>query len=157
MKDLETTVRIHPFFQGMKASHLALLCKGATEMRFDKNAVLFNQGQPANRFFLIEQGTVALEAHDPCGCASFVQVLGKGEAFGWSWLFQPFTWNLTARANEPVTAIAFDGAHLLACAEENHEFGYDLMKRVSQVLIHRLQATRNRLIEAEKAELVPVS
>lgn len=157
MKDFETIVRTHPFFHGMKASHLALLSKGAMELRFGKDQVIFTQGEPANRFFLIQEGIVALEAHEPCGCTSLVQVLGAGDVVGWSWLFQPFTWNLSARAIEPVTVIALDGAHLLACAEESHEFGYELMKRVSQVLIHRLQATRHRLLEAESAELLPTS
>lgn len=157
MKDLEKIVCCHPFFHGLKASHLALLTRGATELRFDKDQVLFTQGQPANRFYLIQEGIVALEAHDPCGCTALVQVLGSGEVIGWSWLFQPFTWNLTARAIEPVRVIALDGAHLLACAEENHDFGYELMKRVAQVLIHRLQATRHRLVEAESAEIVSAS
>lgn len=157
MKDLETIVRTHPFFQGMKAAHLALVSKGARELHFEKGEVIFNQGEPANQFYLIQHGIVALEAHEPCSCASLVQVLGKGDVLGWSWLFQPFNWNLRARAIEPVSVISLDAAHLLACAEENREFGYELMKRVVQVLIHRLQAARHRLIEAETADAVGVA
>lgn len=157
MKDVEAIVRTHPFFQGMKASHLALISKGAAELRFERDQTLFTQGQPANRFFLIQEGIVALEAHEPGGCTSLVQVVGAGDVIGWSWLFQPFTWNLTGRALEPVKAVALDGANLLACAEENHDFGFELMKRVAQVLIHRLQATRHRLIEAEAAQTMSAS
>jgi hypothetical protein len=36
--------------------------------------------------------------------------------------------------------------HLLVTAERNHDFGYELMKRVAQVVIHRLQATRKTLL-----------
>ena len=75
-----------------------------------------------------------------------VQTIGAGEALGWSWLFPPFVWHFQARALEPTKAIAFNGAHLLVACEENHDLGYDLMKRVSQVLIQRLQATRKKLV-----------
>jgi hypothetical protein len=65
---------------------------------------------------------------------------------GWSWLFPPFSWHFQARAIEPTTVISLNGAHLLVSAESNHEFGYELMKRVAQVVIRRLQITRKQLI-----------
>jgi hypothetical protein len=34
-------------------------------------------------------------------------------------------------------------------AERNHEFGFELMKRVAQVVIHRLQATREQLLSTQ--------
>ena len=69
-----------------------------------------------------------------------------GDVLGWSWLFPPFSWNFQARAIEPTSAIVLSGAHLLVTAEGNHDFGYELMKRVAQVVIHRLQATRKQLL-----------
>jgi hypothetical protein len=68
---------------------------------------------------------------------------------GWSWLFSPFVWHLQGRAIEPTIAVVLDGGHLLVVAERNHEFGYELMKRVSQVVIHRLQAARRQLLSAQ--------
>jgi CRP-like cAMP-binding protein len=52
-----------------------------------------------------------------------------------------------ARVLEPTEAIFLDGASLLIVAEEDPEFGYELTKRMAQVLIERLQATRNLLLE----------
>ena len=66
---------------------------------------------------------------------------------GWSWLFPPFVWHFRARALDPTTVIVLDGAHLLVACHQNHEFGYELMKRVGQVVIERLQATRKQLLE----------
>ena len=63
-----------------------------------------------------------------------------------SWLFPPFVWHFQARALEPTETIVLDGAHLLVAAERNGNLGYELMKRVAQVLIHRLQATRKQLL-----------
>jgi hypothetical protein len=78
-----------------------------------------------------------------------VQILGPGDVLGWSWLFPPFTWHFRALALEPTNAIVLDGAHLLVTAERNRDFGYELMKRVAQVVIHRLQATRKQLVDRQ--------
>jgi CRP-like cAMP-binding protein len=146
MKNLNEAITKHAFFQGMKPEHLALLAEGAKPTNFNVGDVLFREGDPANQFFLIESGKLALEAHDPANGTTLVQTLGAGHVVGWSWLFPPFTWHFRARAIEPTNAIVLSGAHLLVAAERNHDFGYELMKRVAQVLIHRLQATRKQLL-----------
>jgi CRP-like cAMP-binding protein len=138
----------------MKSEHLARLTKHAAERTFEAGDVLFREGEPANQFYLIERGCVALEAHEPGDGTILVQNVGAGDVLGWSWLFPPFAWHFQARAVEPTSAIVLNGAHLLIAAEEDHEFGYELMKRVAQIVIHRLQSTRSQLLAfmlAEKA------
>ena len=54
-----------------------------------------------------------------------------------------------ARAIEPTTVVVLDGAHMLAAAERNPDFGYDLMKRVAQLAVQRLQAARRQLVSLE--------
>jgi len=151
MKALNDAITGHEFFHGMKPAHLALLTEGATVAQFGANEMLFRAGEPAGTFHLIESGRIALEAHEPADGTTRVQTLGAGDVLGWSWLFPPFVWNLQARAIEPAQVIVLNGAHLLIAAERDHEFGYELMKRVAQVVIHRLQATRGRLL-AEQIE-----
>jgi CRP-like cAMP-binding protein len=146
MKALNEAITQHAFFHGMKSEHLALLTDGAKAVQFKAGEVLFREGEPANQFYLIESGKIALEAHEPANGTTVVQTLGAGDVLGWSWLFPPFVWHFQARAIEPTNAIVLSGAHLLVTAERNHEFGYELMKRVAQVVIHRLQATRKQLL-----------
>ena len=143
---LQFRVSDHPFFSTMKPEHLKIIETGATEADFAPDQMLFREGEPATKFYLIESGRIALEAHDPANGTALVQYLGPGDVLGWSWLFPPFVWHFQARAVEPVKAIVLDGAHLLIAAERHHVFGYELMKRVAQVLIHRLQATRKQLL-----------
>ena len=136
----------HPFFKGMKPEHLALVLAGATCASIKAGQVLFRQGEPASRFYLLQRGRVLLEARAAAHRGAEIQTLGAGEVLGWSWLFAPFVWQFQARALEPGEALVLDGAHLLVEAERNHEFGFELMKRVAQVVIHRLQATREQLL-----------
>ena len=67
---------------------------------------------------------------------------------GWSWLFPPYYWHFDARALEPTTAIFFYGTRLREQCEQDHDFGYEIMKRMTQVVIQRLQATRKQLLKA---------
>lgn len=146
---LESVVVSHPFFQGMKPEHLEVIAGCATEATFKPEETLFREGEPANKFYLIQSGRIALEAHELADGTVFVQNLGAGDALGWSWLFPPFVWHFQARALEPTRAVVLDGAHLLVAAERNPGFGYELMKRVAQVVVQRLQATRKQLLRQQ--------
>jgi CRP-like cAMP-binding protein len=149
MNALRDIIARHPFFFGMAPEHLDIVVSGAREARFKPDEVLFRESEPANRFYLIEGGRVAVEAHLPADGSFHIQTLGPGDVLGWSWLFPPFVWHFQARALEPTRSVVLNGAHLLVKAEQNKAFGYELMKRVAQVVIRRLQATRKELLDAE--------
>lgn len=146
---IENVIRQHSFFKGMKPAYLTILTKGAKEMSYEAGQTLFEEGEPANRLFLVQSGEIVIEAHEPGDGAAVIEALREGDVLGWSWLLPPFTWHLRARAIEPSTVIVLDGAHLLVAAEENHSFGYDLMKRVAQLAVRRMQATRRQLVALE--------
>ena len=154
MRHLKDVVAKHPFFLGMDDEHLDILLEGAVEATFKPEQYLFHEGAPANQFFLIESGLIALEAHEPADGTVILQHLGPGEVLGWSWLFQPFSCHFRARATEPTKVIILNGGHLLAAAERDPEFGFRLMKRIAQLVIRRLMATRAHLLK-EHFQTVP--
>jgi len=148
MATLPESITKHPFFDGMKSDHLSVLVEGAKDVQFRPGDVLFREGEPASHFYLIQTGKIIVESRKPGGSA-VVQTLTAGEVLGWSWLFPPFCWHFQAKAVAPSQVIMLSGAHLLAAAERDHDFGYELMKRVSQLVISRLQATRKLLLELQ--------
>jgi len=90
---------------------------------------------------------VSLETFVPGQGNVPVQTVGPNEPLGWSWLFPPFRWHFTARTIEPCEIVSFSAASLREMADEDQQFGYALLRRVSQVMLGRLQATRLKLIE----------
>lgn len=148
MKHPTAILAEHPFLRTMKAEHIAMLGEGASEKTFEPGQLVFRQGDPANRFYLIVDGKIALESHTPGDGEIPLQTLGSGEVLGWSWLFAPFVWHFQARALERTTAIVLDGGHLLVACDRDKEFGFELMRRVTQVVIRRLQTARDRLVQA---------
>ena len=146
---LEDTINRHPFVAGLKPEHLQVLADNAMMMHYEPGEIIFREGDPANRFYLICHGRVALESHQMDSEPVVVQEIGPGDVLGWSWLFPPYYWHFDARATEPTEAIFFYGTRLRQNCEEDHDLGYQLMKRTASVVIQRLQAARKRLLSAK--------
>ena len=147
MQTLESIIAELPLLNGLSSKHLQTLADNAMQSHFDTGELIFREGDPANRFYLIQQGQVALESSPKDRPAVRIQIVGAGDVLGWSWLFPPYYWHFDARALEPTSAIFFYGTRLREECEKVHDLGYELMKRMAGVMLQRLQATRLRLIE----------
>jgi CRP/FNR family cyclic AMP-dependent transcriptional regulator len=134
----------HPFLTGLSEHHLGTLAGCAMASHFKAGEQIFREGDPANRFYLIKSGQVALETRSERGIAP-VQTIGAGDVLGWSWLFPPYYWHFDARAIEPTEAVFLYGTRLREFCEEDHDLGYELMKRTANVVITRLMAARREL------------
>jgi len=151
---LEEQIAAHPLLRGIKPQHVKVLAACAMPARFKEGELIFREGDPANRFSLLEEGKVSLEFNAKDEASVTIQTIGVGEVLGWSWLFPPYYWHFDARALEPVKAIFFYGTWLREYCEQDHDLGYELMKRMAEVVIRRLQATRQQLLDARR--LLPI-
>jgi CRP-like cAMP-binding protein len=147
MEGLERIVREHPFFAGLGDDFLALVSGCAKNVRFEAGEYLFHEGEPADQFYLLRQGRVALELTAPGRGALTFQTLSTGEIVGVSWLIPPYRWGYDAKALELTRAISMDGACLRRKCEADHDLGYDLMKRFMPVVIQRLHATQLQMLD----------
>jgi CRP-like cAMP-binding protein len=150
-QELEARVELHPFLVGLRSHHLKILRDCAMATRFAAGEYLFCQGDFANRFYLIETGKVVLEALDERGQPVVIEEVGPGKLVGWSWLFPPYIWHFDARAVEPTTALFFYGTILREYCAKDPSLGFELFKRMSQVMLERLQAARARLLTSRSA------
>jgi CRP-like cAMP-binding protein len=146
---LEADVAAHPFLIGMSANHIRLLADCAMRSHFEAGHVIFRESETANRFYLIEHGKVALES-STLGEAIRIEEIGDGDLLGWSWLFPPYAWHFTARALEDTTAIFFYGTVLREYSEKDHSLGFELFKRMSVVMLRRLQAARQKVLNVHQ-------
>lgn len=144
---LEELIASAPIFAGLAPEHLALIAGCAGNERFAVGERLFEEGGAAERFFLIREGAVALEIDAPGRGPLIIETLHEGDVVGWSWLFEPYRWQFSARATVPVAAVGFDGACLRGKCDTDHELGYQLMRRFAASVIDRLQATRLQLLD----------
>jgi len=96
--------------------------------------------------------TVA-EANQPGHGTIRIQTIGSGDALGWSWLFPPHIWRFSARAVEPTRAIFFYGTWLRAQFEQHPGLADELMRRMAQLVVERLQATQLQLVEISEVAM----
>lgn len=142
MKTVEDLIRQHPFVQGLDDGTIALIAGCAKNTTVKPSEYLFREGGPADYFYLIRHGTVALEMYVPNkGSLTFLTVK-SGEILGANWLFPPYRWSFDARAVELTRALAFDAECLRAKCESDHHVGYELMKRFVPPLVQRLEMAR---------------
>jgi CRP/FNR family transcriptional regulator, cyclic AMP receptor protein len=147
MQTLEAILAGHPFFEGFEARYMQLMTGCASNVRFAAGTYIFHEGEPATHFYLVREGKVALEAFAAQRGPITIETLEAGEVLGWSWLFPPYRWHFDARVVEPTRAIALDGVCLRSKGEADHDLGYELVKRVAQIMMQRLQATRLQLLD----------
>ena len=144
---LDADVAAHPFLISRNKHHLRLLADCPVRVAFEVDQIIFREGETANRFYLIERGEVVLESTTAAGEVIVIDTIGNGDLLGWSWLFSPYVWRFTARATKPTTAIFFYGTVLREYCEKDHTLGYELLKRMSEVMTRRLQSARGKLLE----------
>ena len=143
---IENLVMVHPFLAGMSAHHIKLLSGCAAFRPFGEGEIIFRAGEPANGFYLIEHGIVALEGSVFEHGTITTETLSAGEPLGWSWLFPPYLWHFDARATEPTTAICLSGTLLRQHRDEDLMLSHELFKRMSEVMVRRLQIARKKLL-----------
>ena len=146
---LEKILDEHPFFRGMKQHHLQAIVESATVVRFEAGDVIFEEGDPAHRFYLIRTGRVALQLVSYRTDPLTLLTIEEGHIIGWSWLFPPYRWKFTAKALSVTRAISLDGSILRARCDEDHDLGYELMKRFARIIDNRVEALSTHVVEVE--------
>ena len=144
METLEPILKKHPFFKDLPQKHLDFIVGCASNIRFKKSEIILREEEPADKFYLIRQGKVAIYIAKPSSIT--IQTIHEGDILGWSWLIPPHRHRFSARAAEDTRAIALDGKCLRGKCETNHELGYELLKRLVSVFAQRLEATRLQLL-----------
>ena len=140
------TLQKHPFVAGFTPEHTAKLAALGKPVRFEPGQTIFREGDLYSVFYLINEGMVALELEVP-GHTLRVQTLYAGDELDWSAVLPQAGKHFQARALAPTTALAFEGAQLLASFGSDTEFGLAFMMRLMRVVSERLRATELQLVD----------
>jgi len=147
---MTTTLQLlteHPFLTGLPPRWIDRLAGSVRRIGYPAGHRIFHEGAPAEHFWLIHSGRVALDIHVPGRGDVLIETLLPGTVLGWSWLFPPYRWHFGAVAADLTHTVQFDAAGVIQLCDDDPEFGFVLMHRFMGVLIDRLQATRVRLLD----------
>jgi CRP/FNR family cyclic AMP-dependent transcriptional regulator len=153
VRTLDELIAASPVFAGLDPEDVAFIADCGKNTGFEADELIARDGDPANSFYLLRQGRVAVEMHTPTQGGLVIETLDPGDIVGWAWLFPPYRWHYDVRAIESVRAVAFDGGCLREKCDVRRDLGYELMLRFAQVMNDRLQHTRFRLLDVYGASV----
>jgi CRP-like cAMP-binding protein len=93
-------VRDFPFFEGLSEEDLRAVLQIATTRRIARKGVAFEQGQPAQEFFVLLNGHLKVVQTTPDGRQVIVRIVEPGEPYGLAVAL--------GRPDYPATAIAME-------------------------------------------------
>ncbi|MCX5126910.1 cyclic nucleotide-binding domain-containing protein [Streptomyces sp. NBC_00347] len=114
---------------------------------FPAGTQIFKERQHADRFWIIENGTVDLDIHVPGRRVAVVDTLGCGELLGWSWMVPPYMWHLGATTTHRVQALEFDANAVRELCQEDSAVGRAVSIAVATVIAKRLSSARTRILD----------
>jgi CRP/FNR family cyclic AMP-dependent transcriptional regulator len=136
-------------FKGLTDDELQKVANISRVEIYEKGSTLFTESSTADDLYIIELGKVAMEmgltGTPGIGKQATVETVTKGGGCGWSALSGTPVYTLTARAIEPVRAIAIDARQLYNILKEDPYLGYRVMSRMATAISARLRNIRMTL------------
>ncbi|MCF3178655.1 cyclic nucleotide-binding domain-containing protein [Streptomyces polychromogenes] len=138
---------LHSILEQMPPEAREALLAHSHRVTFPAGTRILKERRRAEKFWIIERGTVELDTHVPGRKDAVIDSLGYGELLGWSWMFRPCTWHLGATATHDVIALEFDAAAVRELCTEDPAVGRSVSTAVAAVIADRLDAARTRLLD----------
>ena len=142
--------RTYSLLSEMDPQQLRKLLPIAEERTYIAGEIIFREGDRSSYLHLIASGEVALETNAG-GRTVRVQTLGPGDAMGWSALMTESRTRFQARALTPVSTVAFASSAIREACDRDPAMGYELMKRLLELVTQRLDAARIQVLAAPVA------
>jgi CRP/FNR family transcriptional regulator, nitrogen oxide reductase regulator len=139
-----------PLFAGLAASALDEILAEARSARYPKNTALFQQGEPADAFFLLLHGHVRASKATPGGEQIVVRYVTPGEIFGVAPAIGLAAYPATATAVDDSVALSWPSTAWPRLVARYPSLAANTLRTVGE----RLQETHTRVIEmsTEQAE-----
>ncbi|PFG39250.1 CRP-like cAMP-binding protein [Georgenia soli] len=132
-----------PLFDALDEQDQAELRSLMSETTLRRGEILFNEGDPGDRLYLVVDGKVKLGHTASDGRENLLAVLGPGELLGELTLFDPGPRSTTATAVAPTRLLALEHDALMNFADSRPALSRHMLKALAQ----RLRRTNESLAD----------
>jgi CRP/FNR family cyclic AMP-dependent transcriptional regulator len=139
-------LEVIPLFTGLKREALEPLCAGAHRVTLSAGEILFQQGDPGETMYLIEEGRVTVYTHGADNQEIVLDILGPDQVIGELALLDGKPRSATVRALTDCQLLALDRGPFMAHLRQNPETAIHLLDYLSGNL-------RQRVLQAEAASV----
>jgi CRP-like cAMP-binding protein len=131
----------------MAPQHLEAVGACGRWVQFTAGDFLCREAEEALDFYVILSGSVSVEIFSPHRGPVTTTTVEEGEVLGWLWFEKPYHWHLDARARQVTRTVALEVKALTLRCEEDHDLGYELMKRYAHHLGVQFRITKLQLVD----------
>ena len=137
-----------PWFKEIKPQHLQKIAEIAHLRRVKNGEILFREGDKEDYLYIVIEGRVALDIFIPHRGKIRIYTAEPWDLFGWSSV-TPIIHQRTAGAIAVVDGlmVGIDSAKLRQICDDDHDLGYLVMRRLTNIVASRLLVTRLQLID----------
>lgn len=132
-----------PLFAEMDTENSRALIDSMNPVAFARGDVLFHEGDPGDRLFVIRSGKIKLGRRSSDGRENLLSIQGPGEMFGELSLFDPGPRTATATVVADAELVELAHTDLVAWLEQHPTVAKHLLK----ALAHRLRRTNEALAD----------
>jgi CRP-like cAMP-binding protein len=136
------TLAAMPLFSEVDEDDLNRVATRVKSIRFKSGDVIFGQGDPADRLFLLISGEVEIQYHPPDGGPLSVTVIKADGVFGWSAMLGRKKYTSSAICVQDGRALWISGDALRNLCEQHPQTGVMIIERLAEVIAGRLSSTR---------------
>ena len=149
MDNQAITLFLHelPYLQGLEQRYIQWIADHSRIQKLESQETIFTRDTPAETFYIIFSGEVEIGIPSLFGAPLVLQRLKSNDVLGWSWLISPYKWHFEAVAATKAELICVDGVGLRELCDSNPDFGYQILKRFSKLMMERLDSARMRIID----------
>ena len=128
-------------FQGMDAAQRRLLQKYFHVCNCAGDEVVFEQGDPATKLFILVEGAVVVRFKPEDAPELIVTRIKEGGVFGWSAAFGSGYYTSGAVCTSPSVLLSVGGSALKMLRENHPETGILILERLAAVVAERMQGS----------------
>lgn len=148
--DVKEFLQTVPAFQHLGDEDVDRLVKLARVRKAAPGEVLDAQGEPAERFYILVSGRVAITLALDFGVSQrsyMVTTIGPAQMFAWSGMVGNPIYTAGGKALTEITVLEFDVRELEAEFEEDPRLGYTTMRAVAATIASRLRHIQLQLVQ----------
>ena len=130
-------------FQGVDPAAIEVLTESLERVEFPRGTVIFNEGEPGDRLYIVSTGKVKIGRRSPDGRENLLSIFGPSDMFGELSIFDPGPRTSTATTVTDVRAYTMDRVALREWIAQRPEIAEQLLR----VVARRLRRTNNLLAD----------
>ena len=117
-------------------------------LQFANQEIIFKQGDPADRFYMLKRGKVLLEQRISEKVTAIIGSIKPGFSFGWGAMIEDGSYSAKAVCAEPCEIYSFKSEKIKKLFEDNPDMGYRVYQRLLVIIKKRYDSRTEQFRKA---------